>query len=176
MKRKIIIMLIVTCALLAAAGCGNKGEQAGKEDPPVVDETLVVINGLEFHLDTQAEFEGAGYLAVSDFQEVRQPIYVQYSYLQQDSSNLLFFRIFFYKNQKFKYAINDLGLDKNIPLTEGKTENFEYSYYPQPRDDGGTIHFYFVERNGSTYVLHFVSRYDISDFEQKVLKSIRFAD
>ena len=38
----------------------------------------------------------------------------------------------------------------------------------------GTIHFYFINKDGNTYVLHFVSQNDIKDFESKVLNSIKF--
>ena len=50
----------------------------------------------------------------------------------------------------------------------------EYKLYEEPRNDGGTIHFYFVNRDETTYVFNFVSKYDIKDFENKVIKSVNF--
>ena len=64
--------------------------------------------------------------------------------------------------------------DGNITFIDGKTDNIEYKYYPQPRDDGGTIHYYLINKDGNLYVINFVSKYDIKDFEEKVLNSIKF--
>jgi hypothetical protein len=174
MKRSIMIVLLTAVMLVMMSGCGSGKNEGGHPDALPADESLVVINDCSFRLDKEAEFSGVSYLAVADFQEVRQNIYVQYSYLQQDSSNLLFFRIFYYRNQDFKAAMKDLGLESDIPLSPGKTDNIDYSFYEVPRDDGGTIHFYFIEHDGSSYVLHFASRYDLSNFEPKVVRSIHF--
>ena len=38
----------------------------------------------------------------------------------------------------------------------------------------GTIHFYFINKDNNTYVLHFASQYDIKDFETKVVNSVKF--
>ena len=178
MKKRIISVLLVLLMLSAVIGCGSSQKEDKTEEPPAEDETLFVINGLEFHLDTDASFYGLDYVISQDLREITHDEYytpyVQYDYLQDDGNNLLFFRIFFYKGQGTDAAIADLGLDAGITLTEGSTGNFEYSYYPEPRDDGGTIHFYFVNRDGNTYVLNFISRYDIADFEGKVLSRIVF--
>lgn len=152
--------------LLVVTGCGEK----------MVDESLIKINDNEFHLDKKMAFHDLEYTIVEDFKEVNNWNYVQYNYYQDDSSNLLFFRIFFYEGKGNDEASKDLGLGSGISFNDGKTDNIEYKSYFEPRDDGGTIHFYFINKDGNTYVLHFVSKYDIKDFEGKVLKSIKYKE
>ena len=196
MKKKIIIIglvfIMLITALLNLTGCETKSEveekkeestkqtaqqpteQVVEQPTPVVDETLVKINGLEFHLNKETSFKDIKYTIVEDFKEADHDRYIQYNYYQEDKTNLLFFRIFYYSGKGNDAAIKDLGLDNNITLTDGKTDNIEYKYYAEPRADGGTKHFYFINKNGNTYAINFVSKYDIKDFEDKVIKSIKF--
>ena len=178
MKKKIflgsLILIILVLGIFSLTGCGAKKEENKEQATQVVDETLVKINGLEFHLNKEAEFKGLKYVIANEFKEVTHDRYVQYNYYQEDSTNLLFYRVFHYENQGKEKAIEDLGLDSNIELKDGKTDNIEYKFYEQPRNDGGTIHFYFIEKDGNTYVVNFVSKYDIKDFEEKVVKSVKF--
>ncbi|MBO4815853.1 MAG: hypothetical protein J5507_02760 [Clostridia bacterium] len=172
----VLVSIILISGLFILTGCESKKEAEGNNEQPtpVVDETLVEINGLEFHLDKETSFKDVKYTIVGDFKEANFDSYIQYYYYQEDSTNLLFFRIFDYGKKSNDDAIADLGLDSNITFTDGKTDNIEYKYYAEPRDDGGTIHFYFINKDGNLYVLHFVSKYDIKDFEDKVVKSINF--
>lgn len=180
MKKKIfftsLIVIMLVAGLFILTGCGSKKEveQNKEETAPVIDETLVKINDTEFHLNKETSFKEIKYTIAEDFKEAEHNRYIQYNYYQEDQTNLLFFRIFYYSNQGNDIAINDLGLDSNITFTDGKTDNIEYKYYASPRDDGGTMHFYFINNNGDTYTLNFVSKYDIKDFEEKVVKSIKF--
>ena len=87
---------------------------------------------------------------------------------------MLFYRVFYYEGKDNATAIKDLGLDEGITLTDGKNDSVEYKFYENPRNDGGTMHFYFINRDGNTYVVNFVSKYDIKDFENKVVKTIKF--
>lgn len=171
-----LIAIILVAGLLILTGCESKKEtEENKEETiPVVDETLVKINDLEFHLDKETSFKDVKYTIVGDFKEADFDRYIQYNFYQEDSTNLLFFRIFDYGEKSNEDAIKDLGLDSNITFTDGKTDNIEYKYYAEPRDDGGTIHFYFINKDENLYVLHFVSKYDIKDFEDKVVNSINF--
>ena len=171
MKKKVLLSILICTVLLIVVGCSNS-ESNKKEEK--VDETLFTINNLEFHLDKDSEFKNIKYIISKDFKEVIHDRYIQYNYYQDDSTNLLFYRIFYYQNKDTKYAINDLGLDKNIKMLDGKTDNINYKYYFTPRYDGGTIHFYFINKGKDLYVLNFVSKYDIKDFEEKVLNSINF--
>lgn len=165
MKKKIIFSLLVIITLFTITACGKQEE---------VDETLFKVNNLEFHLDKESEFKNIKYTISSDFKEVIQDMYIQYNYYQEDNTNLLFYRVFYYENKDINYAINDLDLGENINLTDGKINDIDYKYYPEPRDDGGTIHFYFINKNDDLYVLNFISKYDIKDFEAKVLNTIKF--
>ena len=131
------------------------------------------LNGLEFHLKTDETFKDIKYTISDKLKKADFDRYVQYNYLQEDSTNLLYFRIFYYKGKTFDDAAKDLGLEKNITFKDGTTNNIEYKLYEQPRDDGGTMHLYFINKDGNTYVINFVSKYDIKDFENKVLKSIK---
>ena len=148
----------------------NKNEE-------IVDESLVKINGLEFHLNKEEEFKGLKYAISEDFTKAEHDIaipYIQYSYRQEDGTNLLFLRIFYYENKDNNYALKDLGKDENVTLVDDKTDNIEYKVYEEPREDGGTIHFYFINKDGNTYAINFVSKYDIKDFETKVINLLEF--
>ena len=179
MKKKVLfiglIIFVLAIGLFILTGCGAKNEEENKSEE-IVDESLVKINGLEFHLDKEEEFKGIKYVTSEDFAKAEHDItipYIQYNYLQEDTTNLLFFRLFYYENKDNNYALKDLGKDGNITLVDGKTDNIDYKVYEEPREDGGTIHFYFINKDGNTYVANFVSKYDIKDFETKVLNSIK---
>ena len=183
MKKKVLsialLLILLLVGLFILTGCGTEEEVKKNENneqttSAVVDETLVKINDLEFHLDKETSFKDVKYTVVSDFKEANFERYIQYNYYQKDNTNLLFFRIFDYGTKSNEEAISDLGVDGNITFIDGKTDNIEYKYYPQPRDDGGTIHYYLINKDGNLYVINFVSKYDIKDFEEKVLNSIKF--
>ncbi len=180
MKKKIlfigliIVILVIGVLIFTRVGSKDAVEENKEESVEVVDESLVKINNLEFKLNKETEFKDLKYIIAEDFKEADHDRYIQYNYYQEDQSNLLFFRVFYYNNQGNDVAIKDLGLDSNITLVDGKTDNIEYKFYESPRDDGGTMHFYFINNNGSTYTLNFVSKYDIKDFENKVVKSVKF--
>jgi hypothetical protein len=185
MRKKIIILgtmiIMMVVELMTFTGCGSKKEikEEKKEEntvqtPQVVDESLVKINNQEFHLSKEATFKEIKYSIIPDFKEADHNHYIQYSYSQEDRSNLLYFRIFYYEGKENDAAIKDLGLEGDITLTNGKNDYLEYKLYEKPRDDGGTIHFYFINNNGNTYALNFVSKYDIKEFENKVVKSLKF--
>ncbi len=172
----ILINIILISGVFVLTGCNSKKEteEIKEQDIQEIDETLVKINGLEIHLNKEMSFKDIKYITAEEFKEVEHEKYIQYNYYQEDQTNLLFFRIFYYNNKGNDAAIKDLGLDSNITLTDGKTDNVEYKYYNSPRDDGGTMHFYFINKDGNTYTINFVSKYDIKDFEERVLKSIKF--
>ena len=175
--KRLIGLLMVILMLSCMSGCSSNRNE-NNEDYPPVDKTLVVINDMEFHLDKETSFRDMHYVIVEDFAEIDHDItipYRQYNFYQEDSTNLLFFRIFYYKGKGMDYAAKDLGIEGKITLEEGKNENIEYQLYVQPRDDGGTIHFYFITKGKDTYVVNFVSKYDIKDFETKVVNSLHFA-
>lgn len=173
----VIIALLLGALLFVLVGCGsNSNNEENKEiaaEETVVDETLVKINNLEFHLDKEAKFKDIKYTIVGDFKEAEHERYIQYNYYQEDQTNLLFFRIFYYNKQGIEDALKDLGIEGEIDFTDGKTDNLEYKYYAEPKDDG-TIHFYFINHDEDTYTINFVSKYDIKDFEEKVIKSLEF--
>lgn len=178
MKKLLLVSLIIVtlaAGLLILTGCGNKKEGKKVEAPvEVLDESTVKINGLEFKLNKETSFQGLSYKIAQEFKEANFDRYIQYNYYQEDYTNLLFYRVFLYEGKDISESMEDLGLDQSIDLTDGKTENIEYKLYVEPREDGGTIHYYFVSKDGNTYVIGFVSKYDIKDFEEKVLKSIKF--
>lgn len=177
MERKIAALLLAALLALSVIGCG--GAKEGQKEEAPADETLFSINGTQFHLDTEKSFNGLGYSISSGFREVIHDEgfsapYVQYDCLQRDGTNLLFFRIFYYKGGDAAAAAADLGLDAGLAFTDGKTENIDYQLYTEPRDDGGTMHFYFVRKDSDTWAVCFISRYDIEEFEHKVMESVRF--
>lgn len=171
----VILVLLAVCAVVVIQFLPKPEkpeENTNEKVEEVVDETLVKINGLDFHLDKEAEFKDLKYTIVSDFKEANMEKYIQYNYYQEDSTNLLYFRIFNYGTKSAEEAMTDLGVEGEITYTDGKTDKLEYKLYASPRDDGGTMHFYLINKNGNLYVVNFTSKYDINDFEEKVLKSI----
>ncbi len=173
---KRILAFVLACAMLfALCSCGKSKEDEGEK--PSADEKAFTIDGIGFRMDEEKSFCGINYEVSGEFREVDHfefTPYIQYNYLKEDSSNLLYFRIFYYKGQGNEAAVKDLGIEGEIDLEDGKANGIEYQKYVTPRDDGGTMDFYFIHRDGDTYVLSFVSRYDISEFEQKVVNSISF--
>lgn len=178
MKKRILFGILLLLSIFTLTACGDKKDNSEKEETKQeekkVDETLFTINKLDFHLDNETEFKGIKYTISKDFQEAIYDQYVQYNYYQEDNTNLLFFRVFYYENKDIKHVLKDLGLEENISLTEGKTDNIEYNFYETPRDDGGTIHFYFITKDKNIYVINFVSKYNIKEFEDKEIKTIKF--
>ncbi len=172
----LIVLLIVGLLIFTGGGSKEKVQNSENEQQtePIVDESLIKINNLEFHLDKETSFKDINYTIVGDFKEANYNKYIQYNYYQEDNTNLLYFRIFYYGKLTNDDAIKDLGIGDNITLTDGKTDKIEYKYYDDQRDDGGSMHFYFINNDGNLYVLNFVSKYDIKDFEEKVINSVKF--
>ncbi len=172
MKKRIFSLLLIMLMILSFAACGGKENKGDTSDG-----NSFKVNGLEFSLDTEKTFKDLGYRVSGDFKEAEHDEfipYVQYNYYQEDGTNLLFFRIFFYKDKGDSDALADLGIEGDIHFTDGKAGDIAYRFYAQPRDDGGTIHYYFLSKGTDTYVLNFVSRYDISEFETKLAGSLSF--
>ena len=165
-KRFYLIILILS--LFIVTGCDkedNKNTNYNTGNP--VDENLFKIKEKEFHLDTEKEFESLKYKVSNEFREINNLTpaskYMQYNYQPEDESNYFFFRIFYYENKDFAFVRKDLGIADNI----------EYKLIDEERTDG-IIHLYFISKEGSTYVIHFVSQNDIKDFETKTLNSLKF--
>ncbi len=170
MKKKILLSMLVIL-LLTLTGCGSTSD---KNEEKKVDKSVVEVNGIKLNINKEKEFKGIKYTITDDLSEANFDQYVQYYLYQDFGPNLLFFRIFYYSKKTNKEIIKALGLDDKIELKNGKTDNIEYKFYEEPREDGGTIHFYFINKNEKTYVLNFMSKYDIKDFEEKVIKSVKF--
>ena len=183
-KKKIAIIgaaAVVLIGIIVGIVIGvNSGKEPEKpeEKPAVVDEKSFEINGLKFKLDTEKEFEGLKYEISKDFAEAKHDLYthyVEYRYLQDngEGKNLLFFRVFHYTDKDTAAAVKDLGIEGEVTFTDGKTNGVDYKLCDEGRDDG-TVHFYFIEKDNDTYVLHLASQYDVKEFETKVLKTIKF--
>lgn len=164
MKKILVVLMIV---LFAVIGCVKKEVSIEKDNL-----SMVKINGTEFEINKETEFKDLEYTIVEDFRELIFDKYVQYEYRQEDNKNLLFFRVFYYKNKDNEAARKDLGIEDNLKYEDGKTDNIEYKMIDTHRTDG-TIHFYFINKDEDTYVINFVSQYDIQDFENKVMKTIK---
>lgn len=174
MKKKILFLLLIIVGLFTITACGSEEEKEQKEDKPkeVVDKTLVKVNDVELHINKETEFKGIKYTVTDDLKEAIYDQYVQYNLYQESGPNLLFFRIFYYEGKDHNYIRNDLAIENNLVEEKGKTDNIEYTYIDTKRTDG-TIHFYIIEKDNISYVINFVSQYDIKDFEKIVLNSIK---
>lgn len=178
MKNKILLILLVVVGLFTITGCGSKKEAENNKKEEVVDETLFKIKDKEFHLDTDTEFEGIKYKISSEFHGFDNvtptSTYMQYDYRPENSSNYFYFRILFYKGKDIEYAKNDyVGNEEQFEYKDVTINNIDYKMIDEERTDG-TIHHYFVTKDGNTYIIDFISQNDIKDFEEKVLDSISF--
>ena len=173
MKKKVLLGLLLLVSFFTLVGCTSNKKEEKKDEEIVVDKTLVKVNGVELHINKEKEFKGIKYTITDDLKEASFDKYIQYYLYQEAGSNLLFFRIFYYENKDIDYIRNDLAIDSNLSLENGKTDNIEYSLIDTKRTDG-TIHFYIVKKDKIIYVINFVSKYDIKDFEKLVLNSIKF--
>ncbi len=179
MKKKILLYLLVIMSLITFVGCGTEEKEAdSKKEEKVVDKTLFKIKDKNFHLDTDKEFEGLKYKISSEFKEVNNftpsSTYVQYNYQPENSSNYFYFRIFYYKGKSLDFAKNDyVGNEKQYEYKDIKINDIEYKMIDEERVDG-TIHHYFIVKDGSTYVLSFISQNDINKFESMILDSVKF--
>lgn len=172
MKKYLLCLLLIVSLLIA--GCGKKDEVIEDDNTKFnPDDTVFTINGLEFRLDTEREYEGIKYTIASEFEERKLIGCVQYQYYQEEGPNLLFYRIFYYAGKSFEQARDDLGIDSSLKVIDGKTDKIAYKLVDDS-DDKGTIHFYFVTKDGNTYAIQIASMYDIEEFETKVLKTIHF--
>lgn len=175
MNKKIIISLLVIVALFTITGCGSTKKEENKEEE-IVDKSLFTIKDKEFHLDTDKEYEGLKYKTSSGFREINNltpsSTYVQYNYQPENSSNYFYFRILFYRGKDIEFAKNDyVGNEKQFEFKDETINNISFKLIDEERTDG-TIHHYFITKDGNTYILSFISQNDISDFEKKVLDSI----
>ena len=178
MKKTKYILLILLCSFTLLVGCSNKKEESSNntKEPEIVDETLFKINGKEFHMDKDKDFYGLKYTTSKDFREINNATmvseYVQYDYQPEDELNYLYLRLFYYPGKDFNYA-KENTIVEDLPFTDGKTDNIEYKMIDENRTDG-IVRMYFINNGGNTYVVYFASRYDIKDFETKVINSLKF--
>ena len=127
-------------------------------NPEPIDESLITINNLEFHLDKNTSFKDIKYITSESFKEVDMNNYIQYNYLDDNSTNLFFFRIFFYQGKDLSYIKNDLAIDETLELVDGKNANLDYKLIDTKRTDG-TIHFYIINKDNTTYVVNRLARF-----------------
>ena len=175
MKKRYLLLFILLLVLFSITGCNkktNKEEPTKKEETKVVDKTLVKVNDVDLHINSEKEFKGLKYTISEELKEAEFDNYIQYYLYQEQGPNLLFFRIFYYQNKDSEYIRKDLAIDSNLTEEKGKNDNIEYTLIDTKRTDG-TIHFYFIKKDNTTYVINFVSQYDISDFEKLVFDSIK---
>lgn len=181
MNKKILLSLFIIVALFTIVGCGSKNEEENSEkekETEVVDNTLFKIKDKEFHLDTDKEYEGLKYKTSSEFKEISNytlsSTYMQYNYQPANSSNYFYFRILFYKGKDIDFAKDDyLGNEEQFEYKDVKINDIECKMIDEERTDG-TIHHYFISKDGNTFIVDFISQNDIKDFEKKVLDSISF--
>ena len=177
MKKKLIFSLLIVLALFMVAGCNTKKDtKVNKKENKAVDKTLFKIKDKEFHLDTDKEFNGLKYKTSSEFKEVSNytmsSTYMQYNYQPENSQNYFYFRILYYEGKDIDFAKDDyIGTEEHFEYKDVKINNIECKMIDEERTDG-TIHHYFITKDGNTFILDFISQNDIKDFESKVLDSI----
>ena len=170
MKKKLLLSMIIIVGLLIFTGCGKPKNESNDNS---TNNNIVKVNGIDLHLNKEKEFNGIKYTITDHLKEVNHDQYVQY-YLYQDSGpNLLFFRIFYYENKSHDDIRKDLAIDSNLIEEQGKTNIVEYNFIDTKRTDG-TIHYYIIDKDNISYVINFVSQYDIKNFEKIVMDSIYF--
>jgi len=75
--KKAILCLCILASLLSLSGCGKKEQGGNEPEPQEVDETLFVINGLEFHFDKETSFKGLKYTISEGLREIEWDRYIQ---------------------------------------------------------------------------------------------------
>lgn len=179
MKKKVLLSLFVLITLFTITGCGSKKEVSkDNKENEVVDKTLFKIKDKEFHLDTDKEFKGLKYKVSSEFREIDNvtpsSVYMQYSYQPDDSPNYFYLRILFYKGKDINFAKKDyVGDEKKFEYKDVDINGIKSKMIDEERTDG-TIHHYFINKDGNSFIVDFISQNDISKFESMVLESIKF--
>lgn len=180
MKKKLLLILLT---LFFVAGCGaveipenNTNENGNKNE--VADPTAFKIKDKEFHLDTDKEFKGLKYKTSSEFREIDNltpsSVYMQYNYQPDDSANYFYFRVLYYKGKNIEFAKKDyIGEEEKFEFKDVKINDIDIKMIDENRTDG-TIHHYFITKDGSTFILSFISQNDIEKFEKMVLDTIGF--
>jgi len=77
------------------------------------------------------------------------------------------------KEDVFMVKNDYIGSEKQYEYKDVKINDIEGKMIDEERDDG-TIHHYFINKDGNTFIVDFISQNDIKDFENKVLDSISF--
>lgn len=171
--KKLLLYFILLISIFTIVGCGSKNEEVKKDnEEKEVDKSIVKVNGVELHINKDKEFKGIKYTITDDLKEAIYDQYIQYNLYQDDGTNLLFFRIFYYEKKDHDYIRKDLAIDSNLEEVKGKNNYVEYSFIDTKRTDG-TMHFYIIDKDNISYVINFVSKNDINDFEKVVLNSIK---
>ena len=177
MKKKILFSLLIIVMIFTMIGCKTTKKENNSNKESVVDKTLFKIKDKDFHLDTDEEFEGLKYKTSSEFKKVNNvtpsSTYVQYNYQPESSSNYFYLRILYYKNKDINFAKNDYVGEENLEYKDVTINNIDCKMIDEGRTDG-TIHHYFIIKDGNVYIIDFISQNDIKDFENKVLDTIRF--
>jgi predicted small lipoprotein YifL len=182
MKKKIFYSIITFVLVFSLIGCGKKEEpkkeEKEQEENVIVDKSLFKIKDKEFHLDTDKEYEGLKYKTSLEFKEINNytvsSTYRQYNYQPASSSNYFYFRILFYQGKDIEFAREDyLGNEEQFEYKDVTINNIDFKMIDEERTDG-TIHHYFVTKDGNTFIVDFISQNDIKDFENKVLDSLSF--
>ena len=173
MKKKMLLGLLIVLGLCTITGCGCSKKESNNNEEKEVDDSLVVVNGVELHLNQEKEYQGIKYTITDDLDKADFDYVIQYYKYQDSGPNLMFFRIFVYEGKSRDEIKYDLAIEDEYVEGSGKTDNVEYQFIDLNREDG-TIHFYLIDKDNKTYVVNFVSQYDIKDFEKKVLNSVKF--
>ena len=146
MKKKLLLSMIIIVGLLIFTGCGKPKNESNDNS---TNNNIVKVNGIDLHLNKEKEFNGIKYTITDDLKEVNH-------------------------DQKSHDDIRkDLAIDSNLIEEQGKTNIVEYNFIDTKRTDG-TIHYYIIDKDNISYVINFVSQYDIKNFEKIVMDSIYF--
>ena len=178
--KKILTILFVFVAVIALTGCScsrKENKENKKED------NRILVDGIEFVLDTDKEFNGLTYKIDSKITETNPytpsntAVIRQYIYkVTGENSNKITIRMFYYKDKTIEYALNDLGrgTDTSILFTV-EAEHMSLKMFEEQQDKGSG-HIYFATNNNDVIAIQIGSYSDIKQFEAAFLKTLKFKE
>ena len=180
--KKILTILFVFIAVIALTGC-SCSRKNNKNEGNKTEDNRIFVDGIEFTLDTDKEFNGLTYKMDSKITETnpytdpKSAVQRQYIYRKEtDNSNKITIRMFYYKDKTVEYALNDLGkgTDTSVLFTV-EAEHMSLKMFDVGQEKG-TGHFYFATNNNDVIAIQIGSYSDIKQFEAAFLKTLKFKE
>lgn len=169
--KRLLVCLLATIAIFGLTGCkdNKKVPEQKKGSAEVLKHVTTKIGNYEITFDKEAGFHGMNYKYSSAATYGNIDAYTIID--QLDGSNLVYRIAMYYFEDMPEYEVmRDTTLTK---AGEVKSNEEKWTIYKGKEDDQDvtTLTNYY---NGSTYIITFISDYDIDDFMSVFLSTISF--